>query len=329
MDVIVRRLQDSDLEEADKILRLSFGTFFGLADPMTCFGDADYVKTRFHADPDLTVAAEVDGRLVGFNFIANWGSVGFFGPLCIHPEFWNKGIANKLLSPTMDLFAKLNIRQAGLFTFANSTKHVHLYQKYGFWPRFLSAIMSKNIKDVHETKEKAENDNTEEKHFTKRFSEISKDKQVSVLEDCLHLTNNIYEGLDLRKEIRTIHNQKLGDTIVLYDNMHRDQKAFGLALCHFGAGTEAGSDVCYIKFGAVLPSENTKGKFVELLSAVKQLASENNISKITAGVNLERHNAAKTMLNDGFKTDLQGVSMYKPNEQGYNLPNAYVIDDMR
>ena len=53
MDVIVRRLQGSDFEEADKILRLSFGTFMGLANPMTCFGDADYVKTRFHADPIL------------------------------------------------------------------------------------------------------------------------------------------------------------------------------------------------------------------------------------------------------------------------------------
>lgn len=329
MDVIIRRLQESDLEEADKILRLSFGTFMGLADPMICFGDADYVKTRFYADPDLTIAAEVNRRLVGFNFITNWGSVGFFGPLCIHPEFWNKGIANRLLSPTMDLLKKMNIRYAGLFTFAHSTKHVHLYQKYGFWPRFLTAIMSKNIKDTHEIKEESENSTTKGKHFAKRFSEISKDKQISALEDCLHLTNNIYEGLDLRKEIKATHNQKLGDTIVLYDNMHGNEKAFGLAVCHYGAGTEAGSDVCYVKFGAVLPNKYGKEKFTELLSAVEQLASEEGISKINAGVNLERHTAVKVMLNNGFKTDLQGVSMYKPNEQGYNLPNAYVIDDMR
>ena len=329
MDVIVRRLQDSDLEEADKILRLSFGTFMGLADPMTCFGDADYVKTRFHTDPDLTIAAEVNGRLVGFNFITNWGSVGFFGPLCIHPEFWNKGIANILLGPTMDLFTKMNIRYAGLFTFAHSTKHVHLYQKYGFWPRFLTAIMSKYIKDIPGIKDETENNITKGKHFIKRFSEISKDKQASVLEDCVRLTNNIYEGLDLRKEISATHNQKLGDTIVLYDNMHRNEKAFGLAVFHYGAGTEAGSDVCYVKFGAVLPNEDAKGKFAELLSAVEQLASEKGISKINAGVNMERHNAVKTMLNNGFKTDMQGVSMYKPNEQGYNSPNAYIIDDMR
>jgi hypothetical protein len=229
----------------------------------------------------------------------------------------------------MDLFKKMNIRYAGLFTFAHSIKHVHLYQKYGYWPRFLTAIMSKNIKDITEIKENSDNNTTKGTHFAKRFSEISKDKQVSALQDCLRLTNNIYEGLDLRKEIGSTHNQKLGDTIILYDNTHRDERAFGLAVCHCGAGTEAGSDVCYVKFGAVLPSEDAKGKFAELLSAVKQLASEKGISKIIAGVNLERHNAVQLMLNNGFKTDLQGVSMYKPNEQGYNSPNAYVIDDMR
>ena len=33
-----------------------------------------------------------NGKLIGSNFIANWGSVGFFGPLTIHPDYWGKGI---------------------------------------------------------------------------------------------------------------------------------------------------------------------------------------------------------------------------------------------
>ena len=43
----------------------------------------------------------------------------------------------------MECLAGWGIRHAGLFTFAHSPKHVHLYQKFGFWPRFLTAIMSK------------------------------------------------------------------------------------------------------------------------------------------------------------------------------------------
>lgn len=223
----------------------------------------------------------------------------------------------------------MNIGYVGLFTFAHSTKHIHRYQKLGFWPRFFTAIMSKNLKDNPEIKEQTKNNTIDGNHFIKRFSEISEDKQVLVLKDCLHLTNNICEGLDLRKEIRATHNQKMGDTIVLYKNTCRAERAFGLVICNYGARTEAASDTCHIKFGTVLPSEDAKWKFAKLLSTVKPLASEKGVSKIHAGIHMERHNAVKTMLNDGFKTDLQGVSMYKLNEQGYNSPNACVIDDMR
>ena len=51
---------------------------------MSFFGDADIVRTRFLANPSAALAAELKGELVGSNFVANWGSVGFFGPLSVH-----------------------------------------------------------------------------------------------------------------------------------------------------------------------------------------------------------------------------------------------------
>src|SRR5215212_12181496 len=69
----------------------------------------------------------------------------YFGPLTIHPEFWAIGIAKRLLESTMQLFSKWNTKHAGLFTFAQSPKHIALYQKFDFWPRFLTTIMSKNV----------------------------------------------------------------------------------------------------------------------------------------------------------------------------------------
>ena len=35
----------------------------------------------------------------------------------------------------MDCFAEWGASHTGLFTFAYSPKHIHLYRKYGFWPR--------------------------------------------------------------------------------------------------------------------------------------------------------------------------------------------------
>ena len=40
--VLVRPLREEDLPVADHIMRLAFGTFSGLPDPLTFMGDADY-----------------------------------------------------------------------------------------------------------------------------------------------------------------------------------------------------------------------------------------------------------------------------------------------
>jgi len=145
IDTVIRPLIESDIPVADRIFRLAFGTFLGIPDPLQFFGDADYIRTRLRADPSAAFAAEANGELVGSNFVANWGSVGVFGPLTVRPDFWNKGIAKQLLQSTMEYFTKLGTRHIGLFTRAHSPKHLGLYQEFGFWPRFLTAIMTKQL----------------------------------------------------------------------------------------------------------------------------------------------------------------------------------------
>ena len=145
VNVSIRSLQENDLAEARSIFRMAFGTFMGVPDPETFSADCEYIFTRWHADPGAALAAEVDGKLAGSNFATNWGSFGFFGPLTVRPQLWDRHIAQALLAPTIDLFDQWGVREAGLFTFSHSPKHVGLYQKFGFWPRFLTVIMSKRV----------------------------------------------------------------------------------------------------------------------------------------------------------------------------------------
>ena len=147
-NVTVRPLEESDLPEADRIMRQAFGTFLGLPDPMAFMGDADYVRTRWAAEPTCALAAEVDGRLVGTNFVTRWGSVGFFGPLTVDPSLWDKGVARALLTETMPFFDRWGVTHAGLFTFPQSPKHLALYQSYGFLPRFLTPVLAKSLSNT-------------------------------------------------------------------------------------------------------------------------------------------------------------------------------------
>ena len=207
-------------------MRLAFGTFLGLPDPLKFMGDADYVRTRWLADPSAAFGAEMGGELVGTNFATRWGSVGFFGPLTIRPDLWDRGIAQQLLRPTMELFEKWRIRHAGLFTFANSTKHVSLYQKFGFWPRFLTSLMEIPV------------DAEPASGATRwaRFSDLSIGDKQLCLQACRKLTNSIYEGLDVEREIRAVDNQQLGDTVLTWGG----GELAGFAVCHAGAGNGSG-----------------------------------------------------------------------------------------
>ncbi len=319
LDIRVRAIQEKDLSEANKIMRLAFGTFLGLPDPMTFMGDADYVATRFKSDPSAALAADVEGRIVGSNFASNWGSVGIFGPLTVHPDYWDKGVARSLMQETMKLFQRWKTKHMGLFTFSHSSKHVHLYEKFGFWSRYLTAIMSMQIGNKRAR--------TGENLLQQSYSKVPSSERENVLEQCRVLTNSIYPGLDLRNEINSVSTQHLGDTIFLQDS--HTGEFLGIAICHTGPGTEAGSGNCYIKFGAVRPTDKSAKLFDGLLDACEDYGASQKLTRLVGGANMGRHNAYKRMIERGFRTDLQGVAMHSPNEPGYNLTDVYLIDDWR
>ena len=310
--VRIRPLAAEDLDEADRICRVAFGTFLRFPEPEKFFGDADMVRTRWRADPGAGLAAELDGRLAGSNFAANWGSVGFFGPLTVAPEYWDRAIAQRLLDATMDLFAAWETRHVGLFTFAQSAKHVGLYQKYGFWPRFLTAVMTSPV-------------NPDSRSGSIRLSGIGDKDLAGVLTAVGELTNAVYRGLDLSREIQAVRTQCLGDTVLIDDSAGLQ----GMAICHVGAGTEAGSGTCYVKFGAVRPGPDAERVFGLLIDACHGLAAERGASVLVAGANAGRDRAWRVLVGRGFRRDFQGVTMHRPNEAGYSTSDSYVIDDWR
>ena len=309
MEVSIRPLTREDLPEADRIMRLAFGTFLGVPDPEKFGEGMDHVKTRWLADPTSALGAEVEGRLVGSNFAARLGRFGYFGPLTVHPDFWDRGVAKHLLEPTMELFTKWGVAHIALFTLAHSPKHLGLYQKFGFWPRSLTLLMSKT----------AETDNVSAEWL--KFSSVPQSDQRTILSKCRTLTDTVCQGLDLEREIAPVQSQKLGDTLFLREA----DRVRAFAVCHCGIGTEAGRDICYVKFG-VADSEDT---FVRLLDAVEKLAVEKGLTDVLAGVNTACEHATKRMLARGFRADFQGVLMLRPNEPAFDRPENYVICDLR
>lgn len=314
MDVTVRPMRDTDVAVADQIVRVAFGTFLGMPDPKQFMGDAGFVRSRFKADPTAAFTAELQGEVAGSNFATKWGTVGFFGPLTVRPDLWDKGVGQKLLDPVMERFTSWECTHRGLFTFAHSPKHIALYQRYDFWPRYLTAIMSKPIKEG-----RAPSDGRW------KFSAVSPGERESLYKECREVTDAIYAGLDARVEVRAIAEQNLGDTVLLWEG----SKLAAFAACHMGPNTEAGTGNCFIKFGAVRPGPNAVENLARLLDACEALGAAAGCKVLVAGGNMGRLTQYRTMLSEGFRNDLVGVAMEHKGQPGYNRPDALVIDDWR
>ena len=311
--VAVRALAESDLPEAQRIIRDAFGTFLGVPELET-FRFPPYAHTRFGAEHIASFAAERDGALLGSNFAINWGSVGFFGPLSIRPDLWDAGIGQRLVAAACDAFEGWGIRHAGLFTFAQSAKHVGLYGKFGFHPRFLTAIMTKPAW-LTETRLKWSG-----------YSALPEGQHAEAEIATRELTETLYDGLDLRAEIRTVFARRLGDTVLLWDG---DNRLAGFAICHCGPESEGGEGACFVKFGAVRPGSGAEERFAILLDACAALAVSAGMTIVVAGVNTAREEAYRAMLGRSFRTQIQGVTMHRPNEPGYSRPGLFVLDDWR
>ncbi len=142
-NIQVGKLRKNEAAEAARIVGVAFGTFLGAPDPAAFFGDRDLLTPRFRSRHVKVIAAREGTRLIGTNVMTRWGSFGFFGPLTVLPEYWDRGVAQKLLDATMAVFDRWGVRHTGLFTFPASAKHVALYQKFGYCPQYLTAVMTR------------------------------------------------------------------------------------------------------------------------------------------------------------------------------------------
>ena len=314
--VTIRELKAEELDEAERIVRLAFGTFLQITDPLANPTESQGIAHRFRNNSRNVLAAELDGKLAGTNVMTRWGSFAYFGPLTVRPELWDSGIASKLLEATVRIFNQWGVLSSGLFTFADSPKHLGLYHKFGFYPRFLNAVMSKEVK--------ASAPRSNIAPFT-TFSSLDASEKANFLRDCRKLTFVLFQGLDLTSEITLVDDQKLGDTVILREGT--SLSAF--AVCQSGAKTEAGKEKCSVKFGAAKIGAGAEKRFEILLLALQAFAADRAAAKLETGVNLSHASVYDQLLKNGFRTLFQGVEMQRPNMPSIDREDTFVLDDLR
>lgn len=306
-------LSKADLSQASELIRLAFATYIGVPEPGEFWNDRDYVHNRWNAPHSRWFKAVIDERMVGVLCVSRWGSSAIVGPVAVHPDCWDRGIARQLMTTAVQQLDEWAVTHAGLMTFPDSPKHIGLYQRFGFWPEALIAILQRPVQiPSHQTQ------------TVVRYGDSVADAP-GLKAACTSITHHIATGLDLSGEMDAVLQQNLGTTLILLDQTGQPQ---AFAICHFGPHSEAGVGVFYVKFAAVAPGPQASVLFERLIAACDAAAAQAGQTTLTVGVNTARKGAYQWLVSEGFRTDILGISMHRGGA-GYDRDDAWVLDDWR
>ncbi len=213
----------------------------------------------------------------------------------------------------MKVFEHWGVSRTGLFTFPHSPRHVGLYQKFGYWPGYLTAIMKRAPAPPSWTP-------AGNAKVPVLLSSLTRTRREQAIEECEKLANQIERGLDLSDEIRAVQAHRTGEVLLLEGRGALD----AFAVCMHGVGSEGGEKICYVKFGAATSGE----RFDRLLDAIDAFALARG-AEVEAGVSTACADAFRRMRSRGYRPVTLGVAMQRPPGQGYNRLGAYVLGDWR
>lgn len=308
---VVRPMRADDVPAADLAYRLAFGTAFRLPDPSRFRGDGAVIGNRRLAWPEGAFVAERDGAVIGSLTGNHWGSVVVLGPLTVHPDHWNGGVARALLAPFLALPAVRSARLTVLFTFPDSPKHIALYERHGFAPRPLNAVLS--ITPVARAGV-----------GWRGIGALDDTARRDAIAGCRAVAEANFAGLDLTREIEAVRARSLGETVIVDD---ADGRPAGFAICHAGAGTEAGSGFAFVKFAATRPGDTAT--FERLVAACEAFACARGATTLRAGVNFGRRRVYGMLRARGWRIDLTGLTMHRPDADAWASDASCVLDDWR
>lgn len=269
------------------------------------------VRNRLHAGHICSFRASRDGQLVGSAFLSRWGSLAVFGPLTVAPDAWGLGIGSQLLDACLEVSAEWDVTSVGLFTLPESPKHLRLYRKHGFWPGSLTALTEKRLAPRAAEAE--------------TLGGLDTHARTAAVEGCRAVSSMLCDGLDLTGEVECLANPDIGDVVIVRE----DGRVAGFALCHVGAGSEAVTGSCFVKFAGVRPGAGGAVLLEGLLDACETFAAERGAGRLEVGVNLGRRAAADLLDQRGHRTFRHGVAMHRPPDESTVMSAQLVLDDWR
>jgi predicted N-acetyltransferase YhbS len=141
-------LRPGRLEDAARCGQICYEAFMGIAGRHGFMGDfpsaevASDLLTRFLSHPDFyAVVAEMDGQIIGSNFLDERSAIAGVGPITVDPGVQDRGVGRQLMQAVLDRAAKRGFPGVRLLQATYHGRSLSLYTKLGFEVRELCVCM--------------------------------------------------------------------------------------------------------------------------------------------------------------------------------------------
>jgi ribosomal protein S18 acetylase RimI-like enzyme len=322
----IRRVRKGDLAKVRDVIEQAFGDFYERqvgTRPRQVFGGAQYVHHRWLMEPwGCFVAEEGEGKIVGASIAVVWGSVGLIGPIAVLTPYQNQDIGQQLLKATQGFFEENKVTLQGLVTYPASPKHLLLYQKFGYKPKGLVAITSRLLDRRESTPALGP---SKPPLQIRRFSALEESKKKTMMQRFRRITNQVYRGMDIGKEVEIVDGLALGDTLL----MEKGRELIGFAIYHTPGVSEAPQGSLYVKFLALDARQKRPEYFHQLMTDLEEQAQAAGLQRVIAPAYTYYWQAYRGLLARGYQIDLAMVRMKLGKLEDYEDPNGLVLDDWR
>lgn len=282
-----------------------------------------FVRSRFHKEPTgCFVAEDPTHGMIGSVLSIAWGSIAWLGPLAVHPEFSGRGVEQQLLQAVLDYWEPMALSAQGVEISPASPSQIELYASLGFRPQFLTATL---IGAVDPDRPREPIRQRTPSFELMRLSQLSDALEETMLSNCRRISERHYPGLDYGKELQSVKEFQLGDTLLLGVG----ERLYGFAICHAAPGSEADADSCYVKALLIDPAIDDQETLLALVEACEGYARLQKLKTMRLGVNLACWEGYQAVAGRGYQIQQLRLRMARPIDELLSDPQPFHFNDWR
>jgi predicted N-acetyltransferase YhbS len=281
------------------------------------------VRSRFHKEPTgCFVAADASQGLTGTVLSITWGSVAWLGPLAVHPDAEDEGIAQQLIGAVLASWEPMTLLAQGVETVPQSPMQVELYASFGFRPQFPTATF---VGEVDPSGPRNPVRQRTPQFELIRLSQLTETMEETMLTQCRRIADRHYPGLDYQKELQSVKDHHLGDTLLLAVG----ERLYGFAICHTSDTSEADPHGCYVKALLIDPAIDDQETLLALIEGCEGYARMQKLETVRIGVNLACWEGYRAVAERGYQMHHLRLRMVRPVGELLSDPSPFHLNDWR